>query len=124
NFEPLIEAGVLQFTDGDTQNFLPNISLIVANGHTQGHQVVHVHDDQQQLFYCGDVIATSSHIRSAWVMGYDLNPLVVIQEKVELLKKTETKKSYLFFEHDPYCDLSTVEKNNDDYKALERFHLT
>lgn len=123
NFMPLQEAGVLKFLDGNIQNFLPAISLIVSNGHTQGHQVVQIADENSQVFYCGDVIPTSSHIRSAWIMGYDLDPLQIIQEKADLLQKSENKKTYLFFEHDPYCDVATVEKHNNDYKAHERFYL-
>ncbi len=124
NFEPLLQTGQLHFLEGDQTDFLPHISLIVSNGHTVGHQVVHVHDDNHQLFYCGDVVATSSHIRSAWVMGYDLNPLMIIEEKLKLLQLSESKKTYFFFEHDPYCDAATVEKQNDDFKAGERFSLT
>ncbi len=123
NFEPLIENNQLQLIDGAKANYLPHISLIISNGHTQGHQVVQITDDQKQLFYCGDVIPTSSHIRAAWVMGYDLNALMVIEEKTKLLQLTEQKPSYLFFEHDPYCDLATVEPHNGDYKFQERFHL-
>lgn len=123
NFQPLLDAGVLTFTDGNTKNLLPNISLIVSNGHTQGHQVVHVEDETKQLFYCGDVIPTSSHIRSAWIMGYDLNPLEIIREKSELLKLSQNKETYFFFEHDPFCDMASVEKQNDDFKVKERFLL-
>jgi glyoxylase-like metal-dependent hydrolase (beta-lactamase superfamily II) len=123
NFQPLIDAGVLTFTEGDQKNLLPNISLIVSNGHTQGHQVVQIADDHTQLFYCGDVIPTSSHIRSAWIMGYDLNPLVIIDEKNKLLNKSSEKESYFYFEHDPYCDMATVEKINEEFKVKERFLL-
>ena len=123
NFEPLLGAGVLKLVDGPQKNYLPGISLFVSNGHTVGHQVVIIEDSNQQLIYCGDVIPTSTHIRSAWIMGYDLEPLKIIREKSELLKLTEDKLSYLFFEHDPYCDLATVEKINDDYRAKERFLL-
>ena len=124
NFAPLMEAGVLNLVEGNIENYFPGISLWVSNGHTVGHQVVRIADADQQLIYCGDVIPTSSHIRSAWIMGYDLEPLKIIREKSEVLKWTDSKKSYLFFEHDPYCDVATVEKNNDEYKALERFHLS
>lgn len=123
NYKPMIEAGILKFIDGNKKNYLPNVSLIVSNGHTVGHQVVQIADDTKQLFYCGDVIPTSTHVRGAWIMGYDLDPLKIIQEKAELLKLTEEKTSYLFFEHDPYCDIATVEKNNGDYKVKERFNL-
>lgn len=123
NFEALEKHGQLFFVDGGKINILPNISLWVSDGHTEGHQVVIVEGESERLFYCGDVIPTSSHIRAAWVMGYDINPLLVIEEKMKLLKMAEEKKSYLFFEHDPYCDAATLEKSGNDYQIKERFKL-
>lgn len=123
NFEPILEAGKLTLVDGSKKDLLPNISVWVSNGHTTGQQVVIVEDDVQKLIYCGDVIATSTHVRSAWVMGYDLHPLVVIEEKAQLLKSSLDKQTYFFFEHDPYCDVATVEPDKADYKVKERFWL-
>ncbi len=123
NFQPLIDSNVLNLIDGDQNNFLPFISLKVSNGHTAGHQVVKIEDEKNALFYCGDVIPTSSHVRSAWVMGYDLNPLQLIEEKQALLKSGLDKNTYLYFEHDPYCDLATYEKTNNDFQVKEKFIL-
>jgi glyoxylase-like metal-dependent hydrolase (beta-lactamase superfamily II) len=123
NFQPLIDAKVLKLVDGEQKNYFPDISLLVSNGHTQGHQMVIIEDANTKLIYCGDVIPTSSHVRSAWIMGYDINPLLLIEEKKQLLQSTENKTSYLYFEHDPYCDIASVEKNNNDYQVKERFLL-
>lgn len=123
NFQPLIDAGVLQLVDGDLKNYLPFISLKVSNGHTSGHQVVIIEDEKTALFYCGDVVPTSSHVRSVWIMGYDLNPLTLIEEKQALLESGLNKTTYLYFEHDPYCDLATYEKNNNDFQVKEKFIL-
>lgn len=123
NFQPLVDSGVLNLIDGDQKNYLPHISLKVSNGHTSGHQVVIIEDQQNSLFYCGDVVPTSSHVRSAWVMGYDLNPLTLIEEKQALLESGLGKTTYLYFEHDPYCDLATYEKNNNDFQVKEKFIL-
>jgi glyoxylase-like metal-dependent hydrolase (beta-lactamase superfamily II) len=124
NFEPLMKANQLKLVDGDQKNYLPNISLKVSNGHTVGHQVVIVEDDDKALFYCGDVVPTSSHVRSAWIMGYDLNPLLLIEEKQQLMEQALKKPTFLFFEHDAYCDLATIEKNKNDYQVKEKFILT
>ncbi len=124
NFQPLIDAGQLIILDETHKINLPYIQSWISNGHTQGHQVIIIEDQQQRLFYCGDVIPTSSHIRSAWVMGYDLNPLQIIHEKSQLLQKSNDKLSYYFFEHDPYCDLATVESDKSDFKVKERFWLS
>lgn len=123
NFKPLLNAGKLKLIEGAQKDYFPNISLFISNGHTIGHQVVIIEDEYKKIIYCGDVIPTSSHVRSAWIMGYDINPLLLIQEKSTILSLTENKTSYLYFEHDPYCDLATVEKNKNEYQVKERFIL-
>ncbi len=123
NFQPLIDHNCLQVIDGNQENIIPGISLKISNGHTEAHQVVIIEDDQTALFYCGDVVPTSSHVRLAWVMGYDLNPMTLIEEKKSLLERSLLKKTYLYFEHDPYCDAAIIERNKDDFAVKERFLL-
>jgi glyoxylase-like metal-dependent hydrolase (beta-lactamase superfamily II) len=123
NFEPLVKSGNLKLVDGDQKDLFPGVSVKVSNGHTQGHQMVIVEDELQRLVYCGDVIPTSTHIRSAWIMGYDLNPLLLIEEKRSLMSENKNKPTYYFFEHDPYCDLAEIEEVQDDFKVKERFLL-
>ncbi len=123
NFQPLLDANVLTLVDGDQKNYLPFISLKISDGHTEAHQVVIIEDENTALYYCGDVVPTSSHVRSAWVMGYDLRPMQLIEEKQKLLTEGLQKNTYLFFEHDPYCDLATYEKNNQDFQVKEKFIL-
>ena len=123
NFEPLIKHNVLTILDGEKNEILPQISVKISDGHTVGHQNVIVEDQTQRLIYCGDVIPTSSHVRLAWVMGYDLNPLMIIEEKEKLLQLSQNKKTYYYFEHDPYCDMATVEADKEDFKVQERFQI-
>lgn len=123
NFEPLLKAHSLKLLNGDQENLLPGISLIVSNGHTQGQQMVKITDGKTTLLYCGDVVPTSSHVRLAWVMGYDLQPLTLIEEKKKILSQATTGNWYLYFEHDPYCDAATVQAQGADFAVTERFHL-
>lgn len=123
NFEPLMKAGVLELLDGDKTDLLPGISVQVSNGHTKGQQVVKVSDGVNTLLYCGDVIPTSSHVRLPWVMGYDLEPLRLIEEKATFLEPASSENWYLYFEHDPYCDAATVEMKGPDFKVKDRYHL-
>ncbi|RYZ85398.1 MAG: MBL fold metallo-hydrolase, partial [Proteobacteria bacterium] len=71
NFQPLMDAGVLTLMDGPVEDFLPGISTMLSNGHTEGQQMVRISDGRQTLLYCGDVVPTSTHVRTAWLMGYD-----------------------------------------------------
>ena len=123
NFLPLLETGHLKLIDGPTEDLLPGISVGVSNGHTIGQQWIKVSDLNQTLIYCADVIPTSAHIRTAWIMGYDLDPLKIIEEKTSLLSSAADKGWYLFFEHDPRIDACKVTRNGNDFAVLDAFKL-
>ncbi len=122
NFEPLIKAGVLESVDGEKENLLPGISVYISNGHTQGHQMVKISSveasERKTVLYCGDLIPTASHVRLPWVMGYDLNPLLLMEEKTRFLSPASDEGWYLFFEHDPYRAFAKVERFGSDFKAI------
>jgi glyoxylase-like metal-dependent hydrolase (beta-lactamase superfamily II) len=122
NFEPLIEAGVLEILDGPCE-ILPGINVEITDGHTRGQQIVRVTDGVKTLVYCGDLIPTSSHVRLAWVMGYDLHPLQLIDEKRVLLTKAAQNGWYLFFEHDPYSAVALVQESKGDFSVSEKLQL-
>lgn len=124
NYQPLVDAGVLNLIDGPTENFIPGISALVSNGHTRAHQMIRVSDGQKSLLYCGDVIPTSSHVRLAWVMGYDLEPLTLIEEKAQVLEKAADESWYLYFEHDPIVEVAQVKRNGSDFAVAKPFIFT
>jgi len=124
NFEPLLSAGVMKILDGPAHDFLPCVSVQITHGHTRGQQTVHIADEKNSLIYCADLIPTSTHVRLPWVMGYDLDPLMLIEEKRATLAPAALNKSYLFFEHDPYIDAAQVLDKGGDYALAGRFLLT
>lgn len=123
NFQPLLDAGVLQLLDGNKENFLPGISSLISHGHTQSHQMVKVSDSKTTLLYCGDVVPTSTHVKTPWLMGYDLQPLTLMEEKQKYLGEAADQSWYLFFEHDPYCDSALIERSGHDFAVQKRFWL-
>lgn len=123
NFMPLLEEGVLKLLDGPQDHLLPGISVGLSHGHTQAHQWVKISDTQNTLIYCGDVIPTSAHVRTAWIMGYDLDPLTIIKEKTALLSQAADHHWFLFFEHDPKIDACKVVRNGNDFAVYESFNF-
>lgn len=123
NYQPLLDAGVLNLLEGDQENVLPMISVFVSNGHTHAQQIVKVSDGTKTLLYCGDMIPTSAHVRLAWLMGYDLNPLLLMEEKQKFLNQAADQGWILFFEHDPHCDAATVQRVGSDFGPQEKFVL-
>lgn len=123
NFQPLLESGALTLLEGAGPLEIPGFSSHLSFGHTKAHQMVKISDGTQSLLYCGDVVPTSSHVRLAWVMGYDLEPLRLIQEKTEILSQAAEGGWHLFFEHDPYCDTAKIRRDGSDFAVESRYWL-
>ena len=123
NFEPLEKAGVLNILSGNTNDILPGISVMTSDGHTSGQQMVKVTDNETTLLYCADVVPTSAHVRIPWLMGYDLHPLQLMEEKMKILGTAADQGWYLYFEHDPYCDLAKIARQGSDFHVTQKFQL-
>lgn len=124
NFQPLIDSGALKILEGKVDSLLPHVSVQISNGHTQGQQIVFVHDEKCGLLYGGDLVPTSTHVRTPWLMGYDLNPLLLMEEKQKYLGSVADKQWFVFLEHDPYCDMALIERNGSDFAVSERFWIS
>ncbi len=123
NFVPLFEEGVLSFTIGDAR-LDDEIDFIVINGHTFGQQMLKISDSANTLLYCCDLLPFVSHIPIPYIMGYDLQPLVTMKEKVKTLQQAADENWLLFFSHDPEIACATVkhtEKGIRVDKTLRNF---
>lgn len=119
NFVPLAEAGVLILIDEDVERIEDEIELVKVHGHTYGQQLFKISDGTNTLLYCGDLFPTSSHIPLPYIMGYDLQPLVTLAEKKEILPQAVAENWMLFFEHDPYHAAATVQATAKGFAVKE-----
>ncbi len=121
DFLPLKDNGVLQFTEGEGE-LMPEIRLRLVHGHTRALQCPVVSDGTTTIFYCADLMPTTSHMQLPWIMAYDLRPLETLEEKRSVLKEAVEKNWILFFEHDPSVAAARVrqtEKGLDVDGAVE-----
>lgn len=118
NFFPLMEAGMLNLLDEKEKFFDDELEIITVNGHTYKQQLLKISDSTNTIFYCGDLFPTSSHIPYAYIMGYDLQPLITLQEKQAILPKACEENWFLFYEHDPFFAISKIRATA---KGFERF---
>jgi glyoxylase-like metal-dependent hydrolase (beta-lactamase superfamily II) len=100
SLEALGRSGHLHLLDGACELF-PGLELIASDGHTVGQQLPRFQGGGTHLTFCGDVIPTRAHLKVTWVMAYDLNPLMTIEDKKMLLAEALEDDGVLFFEHDP-----------------------
>lgn len=121
NFVPLLEQGVLNFFEGDSV-FDEEIELMQVNGHTFGQQLVKISDGLETFVYCGDLIPLASHTHLPYIMGYDLQPLITLEEKKNLLTRAAEENWKLIFEHDPFSAYATVMFSEKGFKIKERYN--
>jgi glyoxylase-like metal-dependent hydrolase (beta-lactamase superfamily II) len=114
DFMPLHEAGVLTLIDGEKE-VLPGIRVRTVNGHTTALQCPLISDGRTSLFYCADLVPLASHLHLPWIMAYDLQPLVTLEEKRKTLETAADEQWIMFFEHDPVLTAGYVERTEKGY---------
>jgi glyoxylase-like metal-dependent hydrolase (beta-lactamase superfamily II) len=122
NYELLIEKKILNRIEGEFK-FDENIYLIPVNGHTRDMQMVKISDDKNTLLYGADLIPMSAHIPLPYIMGYDLQPLITLEEKRKYLTEAEKNDWLIFFEHDPYMESAKIGLNGKGFFAKESFQI-
>ena len=122
DFMLLHERGMLKFTDGE-QEIFPGINVVVCNGHTNAQQLPIISDGKSTLLFCCDLVPTTSHIPFSYIMGYDVRPLVTLEEKKRILSKAEKEGWILFLEHDAETEAITVKKTEKGFTVDKKLWL-
>ena len=116
NFEPLLAEGRFELLDGPVR-LGAGIELRLAPGHTPHMQVPILATAQGTVAFLADLIPTVSHIPYPYVMGYDLEPLVTLKTKRQLLPVAAREGWILLFEHDADVRAATLEEKDGRLRA-------
>ena len=116
NFEPLRATGQMELIDGDRE-IVAGIHSVKTPGHTPHHQGLLIDGGDNELaFYIADLAPTAAHLPLAWIMGYDVEPLVTLETKRRILKRAVDENWHVIFEHDPFVAWSQIENDRKTYK--------
>ncbi|HTR80809.1 MAG TPA: MBL fold metallo-hydrolase [Bacteroidota bacterium] len=118
DFAALNERGVLNFIEGERELF-PGIKPVICNGHTSAQQLPLISDGSKHLLFCCDLVPTVSHIPYPYIMGYDVRPLVTLEEKKRILPRAAKEEWILFLEHDPDTEAVTLKETEKGF-AVDR----
>ncbi len=114
NYDPLLAHGVLDFYDRHVEPW-PGVSMITADGHTLGQQMVRIAGGGRVVYFVADLIPTASHVRVPYVMGYDMCAERTMREKRELLRGACDERAWIVLEHDPDTALARPEAVGEDF---------
>ncbi len=119
-WEPLLEEkGRLELVDG-AKEIMPGIRTLPVSGHTPGQQLVVVNGEEGPVLFAGDLIPFASQLRVPWIMAYDLNPLLTLSEKKDILARAAAEDWTLVFEHDREIPAARIESTDRGYAVREQ----
>lgn len=132
NILPLQQSGQLKLislppfnskTSIQEIHFSPNISCFVVNGHTQGMLIPKINFKGHPLVFMADLLPSVAHIPLPYVMGYDMQPLITLEEKEFFLKEAVRNNYTLFFEHDAINECCSLHETDKGIRANATFSL-
>jgi glyoxylase-like metal-dependent hydrolase (beta-lactamase superfamily II) len=124
NFNLIEVQNKLQFiNEGE---LFPNIQVRFFHGHTTAQMLPFISINNQTLVFMADLLPSIGHIPLPYVMGYDTQPLITLEEKKVFLEEAANKNYILFLEHDYNYECCTVHKTEKGirvkkYGKLEDF---
>lgn len=95
-----IESQVVPFHD--SLQLLPEFTMHHTGGHSDGHSVIVISSQSEQLVHMGDLLPTHAHHNVLWVMAYDDFPMTSISQKEKWLQYAYNQNAWLSFYHDAY----------------------
>jgi len=123
NLLPIQNSGRLRFIDGPGA-WLPNIRVEFVHGHTEAQMLPVIRcEDGTELIFMADLVASSHHLRTPYIMAYDVRPLETMVEKERILSHASKTNMRLFFEHDVAHACAIIRGENGRYEVEEFINL-
>ena len=135
NILPMEASGQLKMVESDstdiTNNLLAsapssitkNISFRFANGHTKAMMLPQIQYKGRTIVYMADLLPSVGHIPMPYVMGYDMFPLLTMEEKQSFFQEAIDNDYILYLEHDPVNECITLHETEKGIRAKDIFKL-
>lgn len=122
NILPMQESGHLQFISEGNSPF-PGFDFFLASGHTEKMMIPKINYRGTTICFMADLLPSVGHIPLPYVMGYDVRPLITLQEKETFLRAAADNNWVLFLEHDPVNECCTVKHTEKGVRVDRTFPL-
>ncbi len=127
NIRPIEESGQLRHLplpgEGMLQDSELGFDVLFVDGHTEKQMIPHIEYQGKKLVFMADLLPTVGHIPLAYVMGYDVRPLITLDEKSKFLNKAADEGYYLFLEHDYENQVCTVKHTEKGVRLDQAFRF-
>jgi glyoxylase-like metal-dependent hydrolase (beta-lactamase superfamily II) len=126
NILPIKESGRLKFIQaakGPQTKFSEDISIRFVNGHTEAMMLPQINYNGKTIVFMADLLPSQGHIPIPYIMAYDMQPLVTLNEKKAFLNEALENDYILFFEHDPKYECCRLHQTERGIRPKNFFKL-
>jgi glyoxylase-like metal-dependent hydrolase (beta-lactamase superfamily II) len=127
NIFPIEDSGQLKFIQtakGSSQTkFFENILIRFVNGHTEAMMLPQINYNGKTIVFMADLFPSHGHIPVPYIMAYDMQPLITLNEKKAFLNEALENDYILFFEHDPQYECCTLHQTERGIRPKNFFRL-
>ncbi|CAN5220679.1 MBL fold metallo-hydrolase [soil metagenome] len=123
NILPIIENGQLNFVPTEGSSPFPGIEILYVDGHTEKQMLLKIKIFDKIFVYVADLLPSAGHIPIPYIMGYDIRPLITMQEKMKFLQEAVENEYILIFEHDSGIECCTLKSTEKGVRLNRSFNL-
>lgn len=123
NILPIQESGQLRFLTDGSSDVHENMIVKTVSGHTESMLIPHIKMGDKTIVYAADLFPSKWHLPLPYVMAYDTRPLLTMNEKERFLKEIADNNYFVFYEHDPVTELSTLRHTEKGIREKESLRL-
>ena len=112
NLLPLKDSGQLNLFYSAEDGFCSELGfdLLLVNGHTEKMSLPKIQYKGKTILFASDLVPTAGHIPIPYLMGYDVRPLITMEEKTRILNNLVENNSLIFLQHDPVNEVVFLKK--------------
>jgi glyoxylase-like metal-dependent hydrolase (beta-lactamase superfamily II) len=116
NYAPLEAAGRFSLLDADAQ-IAPGVEVIRLPGHTAHMQGVKLTGGGKTAFLFADLVPTTAHLPIPWIMGYDLYPMMTLENKKRWIPEVVREGWLALFAHDARVPAAYLRERNGQWET-------
>lgn len=124
NILPIQESGQLNFLSEEQPQYDNSITMRYAYGHTEAMMLPQLEYKGKTLLYMADLLPSVGHIPLAYVMSYDVRPLVTMDERKSYWQEVVDNEYILILEHDAQHECCTLQHTEKGIRLKDTFRLS
>lgn len=118
-----IGRSIVNVLPGIMSDIIPALSLKIVNGHTEAMMLPQIKYKDRTVVFMADLLPSQGHIPIPYIMSYDMQPLLTLNEKKAFLNEALQNDYTLFFEHDPQYECCTLQQTERGIRPKDFFKL-